>query len=281
MSVNEKIVYKMVKDRRPITALFADKLAVRDYVASRVGEEVLVGLQDVYSVVPSSWDQLPAQGVLKPSHGSGAVILLSRAPPQEDQLPAMEEWQVRRWFGRPWRNWAGWVNPDTVDQQRLSSLCQHWLDTRYARTQWAYQDLPRRLVIEELLLDGSHPPKDYKFFVAYGEVLMVQVDLDRVVDHRQVLFAPQWTRIDCNWKYPGPDLGQPLPDPPMQLETMLEIASTLGGETDFVRVDLYAVGDFVRFGELTNYPFGGTEAISPEHLGVSLFESWRPPKRYR
>ena len=40
---------------------------------------------------------------------------------------------------------------------------------------------------------------------------------------------------------------------------MIEIAERLGEGVDFVRVDLYDVDGRVVFGELTNYPAGGTD----------------------
>ena len=42
---------------------------------------------------------------------------------------------------------------------------------------------------------------------------------------------------------------------------MVRIAEALGAETDFVRVDLYDLGDRIVFGELTNTPNGGLTGI--------------------
>ena len=44
---------------------------------------------------------------------------------------------------------------------------------------------------------------------------------------------------------------------------MIRIAETLGAETDFVRVDLYDLGDRVVFGELTNTPNAGKNCRRP------------------
>lgn len=58
-------------------------------------------------------------------------------------------------------------------------------------------------------------------------------------------------------------------------------AEELGAETDQVRVDLYEVCGKVVFGELTNYPNGGTVVFEPNEYNVILGEGWEPPREYR
>jgi hypothetical protein len=72
-----------------------------------------------------------------------------------------------------------------------------------------------------------------------------------------------------------------IPDPPANLPEMIRIAEALGQETDMVRVDLYEMGGRVVFGELTNYPAGGTAPFTPEEFNRILGEGWEPPREYR
>ncbi|MBK8151396.1 MAG: hypothetical protein IPK58_25180, partial [Acidobacteria bacterium] len=44
----------------------------------------------------------------------------------------------------------------------------------------------------------------------------------------------------------------------------------LSSQFDFIRVDLYIVGDEVYFGELTNFPAAGWDAIEPTWLDFKL-----------
>ena len=57
---------------------------------------------------------------------------------------------------------------------------------------------------------------------------------------------------------------------------MVEVAEALSKGVDFVRVDLYQVGERVVFGELTNYPAAGLQAMTPEHVFSELGRSWNP-----
>ena len=83
MTFNQKLLWKVAKDRRPLLTTFADKVAVRDYVTSSVGSEVL---SQLYRVVddPAKLDpaDLPDQFVVKPNHASGMIwIVANQAPP--------------------------------------------------------------------------------------------------------------------------------------------------------------------------------------------------------
>ena len=58
VTFTQKLLWKMVKDRRPLLTTFADKIAVRDYVAHAIGPEVLPQL---YAVVADPADLDPAR----------------------------------------------------------------------------------------------------------------------------------------------------------------------------------------------------------------------------
>ena len=55
---------------------------------------------------------------------------------------------------------------------------------------------------------------------------------------------------------------------------MIDAASRLGRDFDFVRVDLYAIAGEPRFGELTFYPGSGLDRFSPDSLDTMLGERW-------
>ena len=118
---------------------------------------------------------------------------------------------------------------------------------------------------------------DYKLFVFHGRVRMIQVTLSRFEGLTRSLYTPDWERLDVEYGGPaGADVDRPL-----GLAEMLDIAETLGADTDFVRVDLYCLGKRVVFGELTNYPLAGRAAFNPPEFDRWLGEWWTPPKKYR
>jgi len=272
---NQKLTWKMAKDRRPLLRVFADKVAVRDYVARAAGPEVLPRLHALVSD-PDELDpgRLPREFVVKPNHGSGLIWIVSdRAAPIGSGAPP----------AGPGRPDAGTcvTSRDDLDWERLMATCRSWLATSYADValEWAYRGIPRRIMVEELLVgpDGGIPA-DYKFFVFHGSVRLVELHTNRFDGHRVNLLWPDWSEVDATWTFPRADR---LPPRPEALDCMVALAEVLGAETDFVRVDLYDLGDRIVFGELTSYPTAASEPFTPESFDLELGRCWTLPRRYR
>jgi hypothetical protein len=260
-------------DRRPLITTFADKWAVREYVAHRVGEDVL---NPVYAVTedPSLVDfsTLPKRFVVKPTHGSGAVIILDRETDPNHTLPPPSS-------NGGWLRTIARVHPDHVDRTAFEQLCHHWLTASYQPWEWAYRNVPPRLIVEKYIGDPVEGfPTDYKLHVHHGHVRWIQVHGSRGVGHTMSLRWPDWSPIPARGKYPAPD---PPPEPPRSLSRMIEISESLGQETDMVRVDLYEIDDQIIFGELTNYGGGGASRFDPPEYERILGETWNPPRIYR
>ncbi len=266
---NEKIQWKMLKDRRPLLTRFADRVAAREYVAQTVGPEVLT---ECHAVVgdPLELDRarLPREFAVKASHGSGGVwIVADRAPTCGPSVP-----------GEGWSHTV--TTPDALDWNLLVARCREWLATRYGAFEWAYLDVPPRIIVEELLTDhdGNVPPPDYKFFVFNGRGRFLQVVTGRFTMTRATFFRPDWTRLEVAEFYPTSEREIPRP---ATLDRMIEVAERLGRETDFVRVDLYDAGGRVAFGELTSYPAAGALQFAPKSFDAIAGGWWTPPRKYR
>jgi hypothetical protein len=263
----------MVFDRRPLITMFADKWTVREYVAERVGALVL---NEVYQVVDDprniDFSSLPNRFVVKPTHASGAVIVVHDQADESAELPDDQPDHERR-------RTITWVRKDRIDAARFNRLCDYWLSLKYSPREWAYRDIKPRLIAERFLenLDGASPP-DYKFFVFHGKVRWIQVDVDRATSHARSLHWPDWKQIPVASNYARPAT---IPAQPATLKEMTAIAEALGAETDMVRVDLYEMDGKVIFGELTNYPDGGTGWFDPPDYATILSEGWEPPRHYR
>ena len=170
---NDKVRYKMLRDRRPLLVTWADKVEMRRYVASEVGE---VYLPRLLHLLDSASDlkiiDLPDSFVLKPTHGSGACIVVDESAPVSGALPyPPDSWVYTH------------VRRDQINREQLKRIADHWLSQRYGRGpnhEWAYGLAARRLLAEELLRGyDAGIPNDYKFFVFHGHCHFVQVDRAR------------------------------------------------------------------------------------------------------
>ena len=257
----------MLADRRPLLTTFADKVAVRGYVESRVGGSVLT---EFYAVTddPTSLvrAELPREFAIKPTHASGACIVVADYAPAEPEVPLPTEGWVQ-----------ALVKPDRVNWNRLLGLCEEWLGRSWSRREWAYRNVPPQIIVEELLDDDGKPPLDYKIFVFDGRARMIQVTLDRFEQLSRSQYTPEWERLVV--EYGG--VGGPDVERPEGLSKMLGIAEALGAGMDFVRVDLYCLGRRIVFGELTNYPLAGRAAFEPAEFDRWLGRWWTLPGRRR
>lgn len=221
---NERITDYKLNCRDALLAYTADKYLARDYVRSRVGDRYL-------SKVMQNWsdpDEVDVSGIeppfiIKGSHGCGF------------NLPIQSE----------------------ADKKNVKFSAKRWQNINYYwyRREWAYRYLKPRFFAEEWLGGGETPPTDYKFFVSKGTVRAVQVDLERTSRHQRALMTSNWEMLDITYVYPQPNT---IPRKPDHLDEMIKVAETLGEEFEFVRVDLYDLGERVVFGELTHYPQSGS-----------------------
>lgn len=247
----EKIYCRMldVHDQRGCSmySMLSDKLAVREWVATRIDERFLTPVlwsgDDPREI---SWKRLPNEFVLKCNEGSGKGALLV-APVDIDEVQARA---------------ASWIAESFYWKKR----------------EYHYRDVPRRLLVEPRLDDG-HPdgPLDYIFFCFDGVPRLVQIGSRSHTIHR--FFTTAWEPITLTYRreYLTPEIPRPR-----TLDAMLDIAAALSSGFDFVRVDLYCCGDDVRFGEMTLTPCAGNVAFNPREWDARVGEWWHykgPPQR--
>ena len=271
ITFTEKLKYKMVFDRRPVLTKFADKIAVRDVVVDTIGQDFLTVAYSVSSH-PSGvpWEKLPREYAIKVNHMSGGVVLVWDGAPADFVLP-VDPRRAQRHIE---------VRPEHADPTLLCLILDHWLTIDYSwergrrHVEWAYQDIPRGVIAEEFLRDeSSGRPVDYRLYVMNGKVALVMADTRRQGIDYTDLMTPAWTAIAARRKEIP---GSPVPlTRPRNLDVMVSIAEQLGSGIDFVRVDLYDLGDRVVFGELTNYPTGATMTFEPPSYEVELGRRWQ------
>jgi hypothetical protein len=208
---------------------FADKLAVRDHVARKVGARYLVPLHGTAQrMTRTLWDRLPDSFILKSNHGS--------------------QWNriVR--------------DKGAEDYRAVARQANGWLKRNfyYVRRERQYRHITPTLMAEQLLCEPDEPyVKDYRFFCFHGKVRFILVMHKGATDYRYY-YDRNWHRLDIT-REPGRPEGIARPE---RLDEMIQVAETLAEDFTFVRVDLYHVRRQIYFSELTFVPGGGSARFS-------------------
>ncbi|CAD6555359.1 hypothetical protein LMG28140_05670 [Paraburkholderia metrosideri] len=220
----------------PLWSVLADKLAVREYVRTKIGEKHLIPLLAVPDVFTQDvFDALPDAFVMKANHGCGFVkVVRSKAD---------------------------------VSFVELQQLADEWLRTDFyiASRERHYRSIKPKIYFEKLLTDRSGKvPADYKINIfdrVQGEpVVYTGVVSDRFGDPRHDFYDTQWNRLDIAAAgYPCSE--DPAPRP-ANWQEVLNVAALLSEGLGYVRVDLYAYDDGIFFGELTFTPGAGVTRFS-------------------
>jgi hypothetical protein len=255
LTYNERLARKILYDRDPRLVRTSDKIAVRDFVAERIGPEYLVPLIGVYDCAADiPWDHLPDRFVLKANHGSGTNLLVhdKSAVDLSDALRRADGWLAENHY---W--WTG---------------------------EWAYSRIKPRLLAEALLEGDAKgkPPLDYKFYVFHGRPRILDVHIDRFSAGYRYLQRDAETlgRLPFRWgELVTPDEGNSTYLPDAEVRGMVELAARLGAGFDHVRVDLYRSGGRIWFGELTHYTSNACAPFFPGVYDRVLGDLWVDPGR--
>jgi len=265
-SFNEKILWKKIYDRNPLLPIIADKYKVRQYLKEVLGEKesekILVPLlyvTDKPQNIP--FDSLSGEYVIKPTHASGKIILA-------ENIEGQKIYMIIK--GKKPKIISGYKDP----REEIIAICKNWLLKPYQfhQYEWAYQKTRRKILIEKLLLDSSRKfPIDYKFEVFYGKCELILVYYDRFVDINGAWYTPEWEYVNVR----GLTKQAGYSKKPTNLKYMIDLAEFLGKPFDFIRVDLCLVDSQIYFGELTNYPLGGTFQFNPLSYDFELGSKWK------
>jgi hypothetical protein len=204
---------------------FADKHAVRDHVARKIGSAYLVPLYATAKrFTRELWNELPNAFVVKTNHGS---------------------------------NWNRIVrNKGDEDFSSLAAQTDAWLKKNfyYVRREHQYKNIRPLLMVEQILSeDGGQAIKDYKFFCFRGKACFILVT-GAGVNNVNTYYDRNWRLLDIV-RTNGTEEAVSRPD---KLVEMIEVAEKLSEDFVFVRVDLYCVEDKIYFSELTFVPGGGS-----------------------
>lgn len=232
-------VYSQFSDLHVVTA---DKVRVRDYVKGRVIDLKCPPLiQTLSKPEDLDWESLPNSFVAKAAHGSGGNVFVYRKT--------------------------------DVSRAELIKQCGLLLAKKHGKITFEdyYLAIPKRVIIEELLLDEDNRiPMDYKFFSFRGQTAFIQVDVDRFGQHRRSLYDTKWNMLTVQYEYP---ISEKV-DRPIWFDEMLATTRILGADFDFVRIDFFSMKQGYYFGELTHVPAAGFEPL-PRLFDQWLGDCWR------
>ena len=247
-SFNEKLQWRKLHDRSAILPLIVDKVAVKQALAqdSATQDWLIPTLWTGARVSAEILAKFAPPYVIKPNNTSGRIL----------------------------------INRDSdADLRALAGRANAMLATPHPRflREWPYRQVRPQLLIEPFIGADFKCPVDYKFYVFHGRASFIQVDTDRHSDHKRALYAPDWRRMPFQYKIAEQTRALA---PPTQLESMVAFAERVASRfnLDFIRVDLYQVGEHPYFGELTPFPSSGLAKFEPMVADFEIGRLWRLPE---
>ncbi|HYM71276.1 MAG TPA: ATP-grasp fold amidoligase family protein [bacterium] len=245
----EKVLYRMMFDRRPVLTTLQDKYSVREYVKTRAGEQVLPQLFWV-TKTPADipFDALPDRFVVKATHGCRWIRIVH--------------------------------DKARVDRRDLIDTCQLWLTQNYyyAFREHVYKSIEPRVVVEEFIDDGTGlTPTDYKCFVFDGVVRLIAVVQGYLTGLRMSFYERPWNKLDVGHAVYKQIEGAVTP--PIHLAELVAHAEALGRGLDFIRVDMYDTAAKVYFGEMAPNPGAGRFYFNSPAFDLQLGALWKQSVR--
>lgn len=255
-TLNEKIQWKKIYDRKALYTICADKYLAREYIKEKIGEEHLIPLlyvTDKPEEIP--FDKLSYPLIIKANHGSGWNIIIK--------------------------------DKKEINKKKIIKKCNRWLKSNfyYIGREWQYKNISPKIIVEELLINKlGKIPDDFGFYCFNGRAKFIQMDVGRFEKHERALFDLNWKLLPFTWcqvingklKY---ETKKDIPKP-NNLKQMIKIAERLSEDFDFVRIDLYSIGRKIYCGELTFHPGGGFSPFIPEKYDLIYGKKLKLKKRY-
>lgn len=245
----EKLQWYKLNYRDPLMTICADKYLAKDYLSNKGYSEYVPKLYQVCNKIEEVvWDKLPNSFIIKCNNGYGANVIVS-------DKESLDINAINKQFGK-------WKQLSTVVIAR----------------EWAYKDIPPKIIVEELLVSKDGTQKgdlnDYKIMCFNGTPRVIWVDVDRYTNHKRNFYDTQWNLLPVKSDCPTYDNVLPAP---YGLEKMLEIAASIAKDFPFVRVDFYSLNQRIYIGELTFYPWSGCVKYTPDSFDFELGDMFELP----
>ena len=241
-NINEKMLWLMTDKTSRTWGRYADKIAVRGYVASKGYADLIVPILGIYKKSKEiDFNALPQKFVLKCNHDSGSALVIDKA--------------------------AGF------DKAAVCARFDEALKQKYGFTQGElyYNSIKPRIIAEPFLEapKGSLSIPDYKVWCFNGKPEYIWACVDRTAESVHVhTYDTAWNPVDNADVQTGHYIPstEPLPRP-RHLEKMLEAAAAISQGFPEVRVDFFESEGKLYFAEMTFAALGGrVDFHTPEFL---------------
>ena len=250
---NEKILYQKLYDRNNIYTILSDKLLVRDYVKSTIGEEYLVPLLwsgDNVDNIP--YEQLPSEYYIKANHSwnmnisvNGEIMVISRNKKEEK-----------------------------FDKEIINSTLKTWLkyNLYFTTREWQYKNIKPMIIIEKFLgLGKEEVRKEFNFFCFDGTPQFFNVFSEKGKDVG--FYDMNLNLLPINQEREKVHL---LENRPENFDEMVEAAKKLSKGFSHVRIDFYNINDKkFFFGEYTFTAGNGMVNRYTEEWALRIGDMWK------
>lgn len=168
ITYNEKLQWLKLYDRNPLFTSLADKIAVRNFVKDKIGEEYLIPLVGIYDNLNEiDFDKLPNQFVLKCNHNSGLGMYICK---DKSKLTNKDINIIKR-------NLQIGLNENYYIRNR----------------EWCYKNIKPRIICEHYLKSPKEGLNDFKFYCFNGVVKFFLVSTNRNIGVKFNYFD-----VNCN-----------------------------------------------------------------------------------
>jgi len=243
-TLNEKIQWLKLNSKKKISKILCDKFLVREYIKKNFGDKYLIPLLfETTSPDLINFDDLPDfPFIVKANHDSGNYLIVR--------------------------------DKSKLDFKRALVDFKWWLsfDYFYNGREWQYKNVPRRIILEKLLLNSRGKiPNDYKLHFINGDLEFVYVSVDREGLNKRNIYDKDWNPLDFTWAKKGTDIsklrGAEI-NPPKTFEKMISFGKVIASNFPYLRVDFYDVDGDLFFGEVTEHHGSGFDLIRPYEYDV-------------
>jgi len=253
-TLTEKLYCRLIKPL-PIFTLLADKVKVREYVKTVIGEEYLIPAYGVYEqITEEDIQKLPNSFVLKANHGAGFNLVI-----KDKSVESI---------------------PDIVEK------ANEWLKIDYSKVyhELHYKKIKRKLIAEKALIEDGDSPADIKIHVFSGKdgkepFLFIQLMDERSVNIKQSFFLEDWSVAPFSREDSEPITKPELLKKPEKLDDLIFIAKRLANPFGYARVDLYMYNNSIYFGEITFSGAAGNLRMNPLIWDEKLGEKFPWPDK--
>lgn len=144
-----------------------------------------------------------------------------------------------------------------------------------AAVEWSYRHITPKVFVEEMVPSNDQDIDvieliDYKLFVIFGKVRLIELVFDRSKSTKVDFFTPSWQKLKVQSSYPASSYCVPKPK---KLDELILSAESIAAPFSFLRVDFYINSNEIYFGEVAHYPRGGYMIFNPKSFDEELMIS--------